>query len=71
MHSSEDRDKYITVQWDNIEPEKKIHFEKYGKSSLSHIESTYDYFSVMHYGLYGFSKNNKPTILPKVSLILR
>ncbi|MGV6935542.1 M12 family metallopeptidase [Paenibacillus sp. CMM36] len=60
--SREDRDQYIRIIWENIEPGKEHNFDQ-------HIQDgddvgPYDYNSIMHYGAYAFSKNNQPTIIP-------
>ena len=67
MQSAYDRDEYVTIEWDNITPGLENNFEKYSSSEVTHFNTTYDYYSVMHYDAYAFSKNGKPTIVPKVS----
>uniref|UniRef100_A0A3Q3WYK2 Metalloendopeptidase n=1 Tax=Mola mola TaxID=94237 RepID=A0A3Q3WYK2_MOLML len=52
-HTREDRDNYITVEWNNI--------MKHGNT----LNLPYDLKSIMHYGQYFFSKDGSPTVLPK------
>ncbi|PIO76054.1 astacin [Teladorsagia circumcincta] len=40
-------------------------FDKYSLSMVNHLETEYDYGSVMHYAPTAFSKNGKPTIEPR------
>ncbi|HYR10014.1 MAG TPA: Dot/Icm T4SS effector Zinc-dependent metalloprotease LegP [Longimicrobium sp.] len=63
--SREDRDGHVTVNWGNIETGREHNFNQ-------HITDGddiggYDYGSIMHYGMYAFSKNGLPTIVPKVA----
>lgn len=67
MQSAHDRDDYVTIKWKNIDDGMEENFEKYNSSVVTHFNATYDYYSVMHYGAYGFSKNGEPTIVPVVS----
>jgi hypothetical protein len=62
--SREDRDKYVRILWDNVQPKMEHNFDQ-------HITDgddigSYDYRSIMHYGAWFFSidKNtpDKPTI---------
>lgn len=55
-----DRDKYITVFSENISENKESNF-----LPIATPYGEYDYFSIMHYPSFGFSKNGKPTMLPK------
>lgn len=60
--SREDRDDYISIQWDNIS-------EGYEHNFNQHITDgddvgAYDYGSIMHYPSRAFSKNGEPTIIP-------
>ncbi|XP_054616865.1 zinc metalloproteinase nas-14-like isoform X2 [Dunckerocampus dactyliophorus] len=61
-HTRKDRNKYITIQWNNIKQGKKKHFKmKRGNT----FNLPYDLESIMHYGKYFFSANGRPTLLPK------
>ena len=44
-HSRPDRDKYVTINWANIRPDKKHNFKKSGGKK----NTPYDYGSIMHY----------------------
>lgn len=63
--SRPDRDKYVSILWDNILPKYKFAFAKYGKFYIDSLGSPYDYRSVMHYEANAFTKNGLPTILVK------
>lgn len=45
----EDRDNYVTINFDNINPGSHHNFDLFEGSV--NFGSCYDYFSVMHYGL--------------------
>uniref|UniRef100_A0A4W4H8W8 Metalloendopeptidase n=1 Tax=Electrophorus electricus TaxID=8005 RepID=A0A4W4H8W8_ELEEL len=60
--SRSDRDRYVTILWENIIEGQKHNFKKYETNNLNTI---YDYDSVMHYGRYAFSEDGLPTIIPK------
>lgn len=62
--SREDRDKFITVNWANIESGKSHNFDKHVSDGTD--IGTYDYGSIMHYHKTAFSKNGKNTIDIKV-----
>jgi hypothetical protein len=61
-HTRSDRDKYVTIQWQNVLSFALIDFAKHpmGPDQLGE----YDYQSIMHYSKMGPTKNGKPTILP-------
>ncbi|XP_034053432.1 low choriolytic enzyme-like [Gymnodraco acuticeps] len=61
-HVRSDRDSYISILYQNIEPGKTRNFMKRQTNNLG---TPYDFDSVMHYGKYAFSKNREPTILAK------
>ncbi len=67
--SREDRDKHVTIMWDNIKPEREGAFKK-RVSNASDI-GVYDFRSVMHYGANAACKRNStgncvgPTIITK------
>lgn len=67
MHSSYDRDDYVTVHMGNVMEGFERNFNKQSSDEVSHFGARYDYDSVMHYSAYAFTKNGKPTIVPDVS----
>ncbi|KAG9349280.1 hypothetical protein JZ751_027723 [Albula glossodonta] len=60
--SRSDRDRYVTIIWDNILQGQIHNFKKYETNNLNTV---YDYNSIMHYGRYAFSEDGDPTIIPK------
>ncbi|XP_036395890.1 high choriolytic enzyme 1-like [Megalops cyprinoides] len=60
--SRSDRDRYVTILWDNILQDQVHNFKKYKTNNLN---TAYDYNSIMHYGRYAFSEDGDPTIIPK------
>lgn len=69
MQSAYDRDEYVTIVWDKISPGKGGNFKKYTNTEITHFNTTYDYYSVMHYGPNGFSIDGTATIVPTVRQI--
>uniref|UniRef100_UPI0037E7CB92 hatching enzyme 1.2-like n=1 Tax=Semicossyphus pulcher TaxID=241346 RepID=UPI0037E7CB92 len=63
-HTRNDRDQYISVQWQSIVPGRKNNFKmKHGNT----LNLPYDINSIMHYGSYFFSVDGSPTVLPHES----
>lgn len=61
--SREDRDTYVTINWGNITTGRESNFNQH--ITTGDDLAGYDYGSIMHYGMYAFSKNGLPTIVPK------
>ncbi|XP_044073886.1 hatching enzyme 1.2 [Siniperca chuatsi] len=57
-----DRDNYVTIMWPNIWRDRLRNFEKFKTDSL---DLPYDYGSIMHFGMYAYSQDGEPTIIPK------
>ncbi|KAB0803568.1 hypothetical protein PPYR_00538 [Photinus pyralis] len=66
QHSSPERDDYVTIKIENVMDGFEIQFGKYTPDYLSSFGQPYDYCSIMHYHETAFSKNGKPTIVPKL-----
>lgn len=64
-HSRNDRDDFVNIDEENIRPGMIRNFEKYPQKIIDPLEMPYDYESVMHYHKLAFSKNGKPTIIPR------
>nr|XP_020635848.1 astacin-like metalloendopeptidase [Pogona vitticeps] len=60
-HSRADRDKYISISWNEILTGFEMNFMK---SWNTNMLVDYDYSSVMHYGRNAFSMTGLPTIIP-------
>ncbi|KAL7384353.1 hypothetical protein ABVT39_000529 [Epinephelus coioides] len=57
-----DRDNYVTIMWPNIWRDRLRNFEKFKTDNL---ELPYDYGSIMHFGMYAYSQDGEPTIIPR------
>ncbi|KAJ7393818.1 hypothetical protein OS493_003484 [Desmophyllum pertusum] len=63
-----DRDMYINIVRDNIQAGKASNFDKMTpaqQQTWMPFGTPYDYYSIMHFYSYAFTKNKKPTITPK------
>ncbi|XP_023309112.2 hatching enzyme 1.2-like [Lucilia cuprina] len=58
----EERDSYVSIQYQNIQPSAMSNFDRAAKTVAFGIP--YDYGSVMHYSANAFSTNGRPTIVP-------
>lgn len=61
----EERDKFVTIQKNNIRQGYEVNFAKAKPGEASGFGVSYDYASVMHYSANAFSKNGQPTIEAK------
>jgi len=61
-----DRDDYVYVNYDNIQPGTEHNFYKLEDGvTIDHLQTPYDYGSVLHYSAYAFAVDrNIPTIVP-------
>jgi len=67
-HSRHDRDLYVTILFDRIDPEHLHNFNCYDLKTTPTFGLPYNYDSVMHYSKNHFSIDGSPTIIPKVKL---
>lgn len=65
MQSRPDRDKYVKILWQNIDPKFAREFDKVNPGVFNYYGTGYDYHSVMHYGSKAASKNGGRTIVTK------
>ncbi|WP_281989289.1 M12 family metallopeptidase [Aquimarina aggregata] len=65
--SRADRDRYININFNNIENGRAFNFQTYGQQNQDGNEyiSALDFGSIMMYGPFAFSKNGQPTITRK------
>lgn len=65
MHTANNRDNYIKVNWRNIRDDAKLNFKPF-VAHVSTFDTEYDYDSITHYSGVAFAKDPKrPTITPK------
>ncbi|KAK2836030.1 hypothetical protein Q5P01_016514 [Channa striata] len=64
--SRADRDDYVDIMWDQIEPGKEHNFKTYDDAVSSALGVPYDYGSVMHYSKTSFNIGSEPTIVTKI-----
>lgn len=65
MQSATERDDFVDIVWENIQPGKEHNFNIYGNDKIYQFGVTYDYGSVMHYSSMAFSNNGERTIVAK------
>lgn len=65
MHSRPNRDKYVKILWQNIDPRFFREFDRVSPQFFNYYGTSYDYNSIMHYGASAGSKNGGLTIMPK------
>ena len=72
-HQRSDRDKYVTIHWENIKPETKSQYCKDRSGDKSRYGTDYDSKSFMHYVAHNVFAldQSKPTISSKVKFILQ
>lgn len=78
-----DRDRYVTIEWDNIIATSRANFQRHCSrtdttfaathtSDVTHLDGKdfghYDEGSIMHYGPYAESQNGQPTITSRFGL---
>lgn len=64
MHNHVDRDRYVQVRMQNVEPRYRHNFDKVDPRWFGNYGTPYDLLSVMHYARWAFSMNNQNTIVP-------
>ncbi|KAL7074308.1 hypothetical protein ACQ4LE_006401 [Meloidogyne hapla] len=65
-HLRSDRDEYINIQWENINPQFYDFFAIADPSKFTPYGIIYSFDSIMHYGASTASLNQKPTMIPKI-----
>ncbi|CAF1538383.1 unnamed protein product [Rotaria magnacalcarata] len=64
-HQRPDRDYYVEIKWENIDPSFYYAYDKYNAKDFTTLGMPYDYYSIMHYPDYSYSSNGKPAFVPK------
>lgn len=56
MHNHIDRDDYVQIYWDNVEPGMESNFDKVNPAHWDNFGTPYDLLSVMHYPVCSFKQ---------------
>lgn len=64
MQNHADRDEYLKIHWENIDPVYRTNFEKVSAYDFGNFDTPYEFTSLMHYSFDAFSRNGQPTITP-------
>lgn len=65
-HNRADRDEHVDIFLKNVEKKHHKNFQKWNLTDITHLDTEYDFTSVMHYHKFAFSSNNlSATIEPK------
>ena len=67
-HQRPDRDRHIRIEYRNMDPDKKINFEKIPQADVD-LYHEYDYNSIMHYDGTAFGKIDPVTKKAMVTMI--
>jgi len=67
MQNHAERNSHIVIVWDNIDAADYPKFKRVDSTQFGNFGTPYDYYSVMHFDKFAFSKNDKATVLPKNS----
>jgi len=62
-----DRDEHVTIFRNNVMDDSKDQFDKYKHYEADTLGEPYDPDSIMHYGNFAFSENNRRTIIYKIN----
>ncbi|KAJ8676426.1 hypothetical protein QAD02_012213 [Eretmocerus hayati] len=60
-----ERDEFVNIAWQNIQWGRENNFAKSPRATTDAYGIGYDYGSVMHYSASAFSRNGRPTIIPR------
>lgn len=64
MHNHVDRDKFVRIYLENVDPAYRYAFNKVNPNSYGNFGTSYDLLSVMHYPKWAFSSNGRDTMVP-------
>lgn len=65
MHNADDRDDYIDIKWENMDPENHSAFTKYYTGWFSNFDTPFDVRSSMNYYRRAYSNNGEDVIVPR------
>lgn len=66
MQSTYNRDDYVQIVWENVQPGTEHNFRLYDADTVTNFGMDYDFGSVMHYSSTAFSVNGQKTIVALV-----
>lgn len=64
MQNHADRDDFLKIHWENIDPAYRVNFEKVSPYDFGNFDTPYEFSSLMHYNFDAFSRNGRPTLSP-------